>query len=230
MFRKGLNTEMKKLDPRTKLVVGVMAVAAVFIAVKPLTLVIQCAIVLLSLPMMGMSKTLMRSFRLVVSMIALVFVVTFITFGFRVAGFLSLRLFTLLTVSYVFFQSINPEELGGALRKMGLPFGMAFILTAAMRYVPLIGQKLRQIMDAQSSRGIDLRFRIKNMLNFMALLLPLLVQSFILSDELAMAMEARGFGREKRSSHIEYRLNAADLILMSGGLILLVIYAWWERG
>jgi energy-coupling factor transport system permease protein len=99
-----------------------------------------------------------------------------------------------------------------------------------MRYVPLIRQKIRNIIDAQSSRGIDLRPRLRNVGNFLALLMPLLAQSFVLSDELALAMESRGFGRKGRSTRRQYDLTFWECALMVGALVLLVIFAWWERG
>jgi energy-coupling factor transport system permease protein len=95
--------------------------------------------------------------------------------------------------------------------------------------VPLIRLKIRHIIDAQSSRGIDLRPRLRNVGNFMALLMPLLAQSFVLSDELAVAMESRGFGRKGRSSRRQYDLTFLDCSLMVGALLLLVLFAFWER-
>jgi len=99
-----------------------------------------------------------------------------------------------------------------------------------MRYVPLIRQKIRNIIDAQSSRGIDLRPRLKNVGNFLALLMPLLAQSFVLSDELALAMESRGFGRKGRSLRRQFNLTLWECALMIGALLLLVFFAFWERG
>jgi len=191
---------------------------------------------------------------------------------------LSVRLINLLTVSFIFFHAINPEEIGDGLEKIGIPYVVVFILTTAMRYVPLIGLQIRniirsylkkvfspdigvepspQVLDilkyacglslgfalisnenpnfemassVQQSRGIDLRPRLKNAVNFMALLMPLLVQSFLMSDELAMAMETRGFGCKGRSSRRKYRLMLMDWGLLTAGLTFLLIFFWWERG
>ena len=163
-------------------------------------------------------------------MVALVFVIALFSFDIRAALVLSVRLINLLVVSFIFFRVVSPEEMGGALQKIGVPYEFAFILTTAMRYVPLIGQKVRNIIDAQRSRGIDLRPRLRNVTNFMALLMPLLVQSFVLSDELAMAMESRGFGRKGRSSRKHYRLTFWEYVLILASLTFLLLFAWWERG
>ena len=219
-----------RFDPRTKLALGLMAIAAVFIAREPETLFVECVALLITIPSLGLRRAWSQSLRFVLPMVALVFAIALFSFDLLVASVLSIRLFNLLNVSFLFFRTVSPEELGGALRKMGIPYRFAFILTTAMRYVPLIGEKLRNIIDAQRSRGIDLRPRLKNVPNFMALLMPLLAQSFVLSDELAMAMESRGFGRKGRSSRKQYRLTFWEYGLMLASLAFLLFFAWWERG
>ena len=221
---------MGRLDPRTRLALGLMAIAAVFVAREPETLVVESIILLAALPLLGMAKEWAHSFRYFWPMLGLVFVIAFFSFDLQAALLLAARLFNLLTVSFVFFRAVSPEELGATLNKLGVPYAFAFILTSAMRYVPLIRLKIRHIIDAQSSRGIDLRPRLKNVGNFMALLMPLLAQSLVLSDELALAMESRGFGRKGRTSRRQYGLTFLDCSLMVGALLLLALFAFWERG
>ena len=203
--------------------------AAVFVARKPETLVVESIILLAALPLLGLGKEWAHSFRYFWPILGLVFIIAFFSFDLQAALLLATRLFNLLTVSFVFFRTVTPEEMGATLNKLGVPYGFAFILTTAMRYVPLIRLKIRHIIDAQSSRGIDLRPRLRNVGNFLALLMPLLAQSFVLSDELAVAMESRGFGRKGRSSRRQYGLTFLDCSLMVGALLLLVLFAFWER-
>jgi energy-coupling factor transport system permease protein len=207
-----------------------MAFASVLIAKNVGTLLVESALLLLALYFMGIGRPWLRSLRLMGPMVGMVFVIALISFDLQSALLLSVRLINLLTVSFVFFHAITPEEMGGSLRKMGVPFEFGFILTTSMRYVPLIGKKIRHIFDAQRSRGIDLRPRIKNIGNFTALLMPLLIQSFVLSEELALAMESRGFGRKGRSSRTSYRLATWEYGLMIVSLAFLIGFAWWERG
>lgn len=220
---------MGRLDPRTRLALGLMAIAAVFVAREPKTLVVESIILLAALPLLGMGKDWAHSFRYFWPMLGLVFVIAFFSFNLQVGLLLVIRLFNLLSVSFVFFRTVSPEEIGATLNKIGVPYAFAFILTTAMRYVPLIRLKIRHIIDAQSSRGIDLRPRLRNVGNFMALLMPLLAQSFLLSDELALAMESRGFGRKGRSSRRQYDLTFWDYFLMVGALLVLILFAFWER-
>ena len=221
---------MSQFDPRTKLALGIMAIAAVLFTRQPATLIAEFVIVLIAIPFLGPARLLFRSVRLVWSMLILVFIIGLIFFDLLTAVFLVIRLFTLLTVSSIFFFSIDPHEMGNAVRKMGVPYEISFILTTAMRYVPMIGRKVRQISDAQQSRGIDLRPRFKNIPNFMALMMPLLFQSFILADDLALAMESRGFGCKARSTRKSYRLALKEYGVMAISLGLLIGLIWWERG
>jgi energy-coupling factor transport system permease protein len=132
-------------------------------------------------------------------------------------------------VAMLFFALIKPEQLGDALLCLKLPYPMVFVLITALRYIPLLRQKISRIRESQLARGIDLRPRWRNWPNLTALLVPLLVQSFILSDQLAIAMEIRGFGQRQRSLRHAYRLRGIDLIVMLSALGGLVCFYWWER-
>jgi energy-coupling factor transport system permease protein len=218
------------LDPRTKLFIGVMAITAVLISERPLTLVVEAFLLLMGLFLFGVARSWRRSLPMILPMVGLVFVISLLSYDLTLASLLALRLLNLLTVSLVFFQKITPEEVGDAIRKLGIPYEWSFIMTTSMRYVPLISRRIRQIVDAQRSRGIDLRPRLRNVPNFMALLMPLLVQSFLLSEELAMAMESRGFRSKGRSFRRDYRIAPWEFMFMILCLVSTIVLACWEKG
>jgi energy-coupling factor transport system permease protein len=157
-------------------------------------------------------------------------VVGLLFFDPETALMLGLRTFNLLGGSLIAFSVVSPEEMGAALRQLRLPQGFVFMLTAGLRYVPLMEHRIRSIRDAQQSRGIDLRFRLKNARNWMAFLAPLLVQCFLLADELALAMESRGFSRPGRTCRRQVGLTRRDGLVMAAALGLLAALAYWERG
>ena len=220
---------MPSLDPRTKLFFGAAAIALVLFTHRPAVHGLEAGLLLPGLWGMGMIRPWIRSLRLMAPMVVLVFAISLLSFDLKTALALSLRLFNLLTVSFVFFRAMTPEEVGDGLRKLGMPYGFSFILSTSMRYVPLISRRIRLIMEAQTCRGIDLRPRIRNARNFMALLMPLLVQSFLLAEELAMAMETRGFGLKGRTYRKSYRIALWEYILMLMSLAFLVLFFLWER-
>ncbi len=220
---------MIRFDPRTKLALGFMGLLVVLFTQRPVTLLVESCLLVILMFSLRLAGSWVRSLRLMVPMVGIVFLISLLSLDLRIALLLSIRLLNLLTLSLIFFRKISPEEIGDALRKMRVPFQFSFILTTSLRYVPLIGQKIRSIFDAQRSRGIDLRPRPGNLGNFMALFMPLLVQSFVLAEELAMAMESRGFAIKGRTFRRDYRLSPWEYGLMIFSLALLVVFVWWER-
>lgn len=221
---------MEKLDPRTRLVLLTLSVTAVLLTKWPALLAAAAVLLTVALWVSRDSRPSIRLPGLITTPIVLVFGIGLIFYDFYTAVILTLRLFNLLAVSAIFFRALDANELGGALRKVGVPFTPAFILTTALRYVPLMTRKIRNIRDAQQARGIDLRPRFKNLPNLAALLVPLAVQSFILADDLALAMESRGFRRRGRSSRRVYRIRFGEYLLMAASAALVSLLAWWERG
>ncbi len=219
----------RRFDPRTKLALGALAIAAVLITRETGPLVLGLCFILAGLFSLGRGR-LLGVVKLILPLVGLVFVIGIISFPLETAVKLALRLFNLLALSALFFQTVDPADLGDSFRKMGFPYEFSFILTTSLRYVPLIGKKIRLIMDAQSARGIDLRPRIRNVPRFMALLMPLLVQAFVLAEQLAMAMESRGFSRAGRSFRKEYRISFKEYIIMALALGLLAFFFAWQRG
>ena len=122
-------------------------------------LVVEAAGVAILLLLSGRERQV-RSLRLMGPMVALVFVLGIVFIDFETALSLALRVFSLLGISAVCFASLHPEEVGASLAELKIPPGPAFMLTAGLRYVPLIEQKIRSIRDAQQARGIDLRPRL----------------------------------------------------------------------
>jgi energy-coupling factor transport system permease protein len=221
---------MKPLDPRTKLVIGIVVIAAVFAARHPVSLLGQFGVLLTMIFIFKLSAPFVRSLKLIVPMIGLVFFISLISFDRDTALLLCIRLFNLLTSSFLVFQNVRPEDLAVGLRKMKMPFGFVFMLTTAVRFVPLMQNKIGSIRDAQMSRGIDLRMKLRNVKNFISMLEPLLLQSFILADELAVAMEVRGYSIKKRSFRKDYRLGYLDYIIMVASVAVLIIFIVWETG
>lgn len=218
-----------RLSPLTRLMLLFAGIGAVLAARSTPVLLAEAAAVAV-LMLLSDRKRQVRSLRLIGPMAALVFVLGLVFFDFPAALAVALRVVGLLGVAAVGFGWLRPEEVGSALEAVKVPPGPAFMLTAGLRYVPLIEQKIRSIRDAQQARGIDLRPRVKNIGNWMALLLPLLVQAALLADELALAMEARGFSGKNRTPRRPARLRFLDYAVMATALCVLAVLVYWERG
>lgn len=206
--------KLKFLDPRTRLILGLLTLLLVICTSNLKLLCGEAALLLLGIFALGMSGSWLKSLKISAPMVGMVFLVGLISFPFLEALEMVIRFQALLLASFLLFGSLTAAELEGALRRMGVPYGFCFMLVTAMRYVPLMGRRLRATVEAQRSRGIDLRPRIENIKNLAALLAPLLIQSFQLAEDLAMAMEARGFSRKGRTLTGKWRIRVWEYGLM----------------
>jgi len=218
-----------RLTPATRLVLLSVGVGLV-LAVQTLSVLAAGSIVVLALLAASGRAGLLRRLRLIAPMTGLVLAVGWGVFDVETAARLALRLFCLLGASAACFAAVSPEETGAVLAALRVPRGPAFVLTAGLRYVPLVRARLQAIRDAQQARGIDLRPRVRNVGNWMALLLPLLVQSLLLADDLALAMESRGFGSRRRRPRPLPRPGARDWAVRVAALAVASIVLYGEFG
>ena len=74
------------------------------------------------------------------------------------------------------------------------------MISIALRFVPTLFEETQKILKAQASRGVDIsegKFKDKIM-QLISLLVPLFILSFKRADELANAMEVRGYVPDER--------------------------------
>src|SRR5699024_2263986 len=103
------------------------------------------------------------------------------------------------------------------LKKVKFPVHeLALMMSISLRFIPTLMQETDKISKAQASRGVDFRTgplkeRIKAVV---PLLVPLFVSAFKRAEELAMAMEARGYqGGEGRTKLRELKLDKRDVMI-----------------
>jgi len=151
------------------------------------------------------------------------FIIAWLAFDLITGIVSGLRLLTIGTVFFLFFQTTSPGMLSNALLKMGIPYPFAFVLSASMQFVPVLIRRARNIRDAQRARGIPIEGGLGTLLHLPALAGPLLIQAFTFADELAEAMEARGFGISGRSFRNEPRFRWMDWVAVAISLAALTI-------
>jgi len=151
------------------------------------------------------------------------FIIAWLAFDLITGIVSGLRLLTIGTAFFLFFQTTPPGMLSNALLKMGLPYPFAFVLSTSMQFVPVLIRRARNIRDAQRARGIPIEGGLGTLLHLPALAGPLLIQAFTFADELAEAMEARGFGISGRSFHYEPRFTWMDWMAVAISLTALTI-------
>lgn len=152
--------------------------------------------------------------------------------------FISIRLFSLILFTSLVTLTTNPidltdglEQLFKPFRKIGLPaHELALMTSIALRFIPTFLQETEKIMKAQMARGVDfrngpIRERVKALF---PLLIPLFMSAFKRAEELAVAMEARGYkgadGRTKfRQLTWTWRDTVAIVIILLFGLLIIFL-------
>ena len=217
-------------DPRTRLITAVFF-AALTVMADPLWMA-ACAwaIPFLLLTCLGHLGKYLRWLLMVLPMALFFGLVTAWSVAADAGLLAGVKLLALTTVFFVFFSSTRPEDLGNALVKSGLPYPVAFVMSTALQFVPVIGRKARDVLDAQRSRGIPVEPGWAALKHYPAFFVPLLLQSFQLAEELAEAMEARGFGRPGRTFLEEYRLKPLDWVAIAVSAASLAGFVLWKYG
>lgn len=156
--------------------------------------------------------------------------------GIRQAIFISLRFLFLITITTILTLTTTPievtdgmETLFGPFKKLGVPVHeLALMMSISLRFIPTLMQETDKIMKAQSARGVDfttgpLKERVKALV---PLLVPLFISAFKRAEELATAMEARGYrGGEGRTKFRILEWSTKDTLLMAllGALTFILV-------
>lgn len=107
-----------------------------------------------------------------------------------------------------------------------IPYRYAFTFTTALRFVPIFGQEMNAIMEAQMARGVeyDTRNPLRKLRLMLPLCVPLLVTSVAKTDATALAAEQRGFYlRTRASSYRRYALWRTDVVALALCVALVVL-------
>lgn len=149
-----------------------------------------------------------------------------------------LRLVLMISWTMILTSTTKPLDLTNALEWFMSPLKVikfpaheiAMTISIALRFIPTLLDETLRIKKAQESRGVDfshgkISSRIRALIS---LIVPLFISAFQRSEELADAMEARGYDpRAKRSKYHKMRFHISDLFsfilcasLMSGIIII----------
>lgn len=217
------------LDPRTKLIIAFFFTILV-VASRSLSWLLPEGIALVAFVIIiGKGRAYARWLRLSLPMALFFGAVTWWTADWKTGLTAALALLILISVFFVFFSTTTPEDIGNSLVKIGLPYPVAFVFSTSLQFVPVIGRKARNVLDAQRSRGIPLEPGWSALRHYPAFLGPLLIQAFQLAEELAAAMETRGFGCPGRTFYKDYRMGPADWVVIAVSLLLLAFCLIWQR-
>ena len=119
------------------------------------------------------------------------------------------------------------------LKKIKVPVHeLGLMLSISLRFIPTLMDDTTMIMNAQKARGMDfgegnLLQKIKSVI---PILIPLFVESFRRADDLAVAMESRGYqGGDGRTKYRQLKWQTRDSLLVISIVLLAAFLIFWSK-
>lgn len=146
--------------------------------------------------------------------------------GLSLAGKVILRILSLVFVSSLLTLTTKPSDLTNGiesllkpLKKIGINVSIfAMMISIALRFIPTLINEANKILKAQASRGVDFKeakFKEK-ITQIISLLIPMFVIAYKRAEDLAEAMEARGYvPKNERTSISILKLRIPDYAVLS---------------
>lgn len=153
------------------------------------------------------------------------------TGGLYAACFLTMRLLAASLPLAAVLSSVRCGELADSLSSCcRLPYKYAYAFAASMRFIPMLGSEMAQVVEAQKARGVEFESGgpIRKLMKLAPLTLPLLLSALRRTDAQATAAQLRGFElrtgksrfRRSRPGMKEAALIAATTAISTAAVVL----------
>lgn len=246
-----IDSFLHKLDPRTKILIFLLDIVAIFVAKSVFSYAVLIAFTFF---IMLASKVPVKMYIKGLKPILFIIIFTavlnlFLTqgtdipvFGYSigitvegvfVAAKMAIRLILLIIGSSALTYTTSPMALTDAIEKLLKPLSkisfptheLAMMMSIAIKFVPTLIEETDKIIKAQQARGasFDTGSIFKRAKALIPMLVPLFISAFRRADDLALAMESRCYtGGEGRTRLREIKFTKIDIF---GWLIALFFFA-----
>ena len=248
------NSLIHRLDPRTKLIMLVVYIAALFmasgwVAYGLLFAFLASVIKISTIPVKSIVKGMKPLVMILIftGILNLFFTqegkllvdIAFIKIysgGLSRAVMMVSRILMLITCTFLLTYTTSPialtdglEQLLNPLKKIGVPVHeLSMMMCIALRFIPTLIEETDKIMCAQKARGAD--FENGSLMDrakaLVPILVPLFISAFRRADELATAMECRCYqGGDGRTKMKLLRYKSFDFATFGIGALLVAVVA-----
>lgn len=251
------DSPIHNMNPLAKIIALVILLVAIFLINNLYIYAISAILIFIIIKVSHLSiKQMLKQMKIIFFMFIFLFFINIfmIKTGDLVFSFLGIDVYTgaLLQTTLILFRltlmiflssiltmatkpldlTLGIEQLLNPLKRFSFPaHEVAMMISIALRFIPTLVEETNKIMVAQISRGVDfesnkLNVKIKAVI---ALLIPLFVASFKRAEELANAMEARGYNPSAlRTRYITYSWTNRDSIAIGISIIYLGVIIWFS--
>lgn len=214
---------MSKIAPITKLALTLFVTiwSIVLQSLPALTALITCQLLLLLLARVGFG---------IYKGVTGLFVFAAILAGMQyalnadiiLAAVTACKMIAMTLVFFILLATTRMQDLSAALvQQCRIPYEYAFMLTAALRFIPDFLAESKAIQEAQACRGYSPQGNIlKRFSSYMAIIKPLVLKAVSKSETMALSLELRGFGNRKARSFKTHATLASQDYVMLFSLLL----------
>lgn len=246
-----IDSLLHKMDPRAKIIALIFMMVAIFIPAGWYGYLIA-GIAVIALAFLSKLKLnfLWRSMKPMLFMLTFLLIINILviregdilvtigSFSIYVGAitqtlYIVVRLMLMIMLTTVLTATTKPldltlgiEDLLNPLQVIKVPsHEIAMMISIALRFIPTLIEETQRIMKAQASRGVDLEEgKLKEkVMAILSLIVPLFVSAFQHADDLANAMEARGYIPDKqRTRYKQLKMHTRDYILIFLSIAVLI--------
>ena len=245
------NSIIHRLDPRTKLIMLVVYIVALFMASGWVSYLMMFAflafvIKISTIPLKSIVKGMKPLVMILVftgvlnlfftqegSLLVDIGFIKIYSGGLSRAVMMVARILMLITCTFLLTYTTSPialtdglEALLNPLKKIGVPVHeLSMMMCIALRFIPTLIEETDKIMCAQKARGADFEngSLIERAKALIPILVPLFISAFRRADELATAMECRCYhGGEGRTKLHVLKYERRDYIALTAAVLICV--------
>ena len=244
------NSLIHRLDPRTKLVMLVAYIVALFLAVSWISYGVLLVFLVASIAISRVpAKAFLKGMKPLIFILIFTgilnllytdgetvlvhfWVITITLEGLIRAFFMVMRILMLITGTFLLTYTTSPialtdglESLLSPLKKIKVPVHeLSMMMCIALRFIPTLIEETDKIMSAQKARGADFESGklMERVKALIPILVPLFISAFRRADELATAMDCRCYqGGDGRTKMKMLHYKARDLYAFLLGAVLI---------
>jgi energy-coupling factor transport system permease protein len=208
-----------KLDPRTKLIISILYIVAIFLCKTYIAFFVCFIFLLISITVSRIPLlSILKSVKAILIILIITVIINLFFYkegevlvswwkisitneGLNFASFMAMRLIFLVVGTSLVSLTTTPMNLTDGMESLMKPLNyikfpvhdVAIIMSIALRFIPTLMDEINKIIMAQKARGacFDTGGLVKRAKALLPILIPLFVSTFKIADELALALDAR---------------------------------------